>query len=149
MCEDFNKKYELKYDILLLLVLITYLIICIFMLVVVILNGSDVTMGISFIIIIFIFEFDLIVLLSRDQEEEIKTIIKEDQIHKKDALETEVVKVKLLAKSDKAYQAIFNNIENWIPKSTIHNDFNYVQDQEATLIVETWVLKKNFKGGEN
>jgi len=148
MCEDFNKKYELKYNILLLLVLITYLIICIFMLVVVILNGSDVFMGISFIIIIFIFEFDLIVLLSRDQEEEIKTITKEDHIHRKDAVETEVVKVKLLGKTDKAYQVIFNETEGWIPKSTIHNDFEYKQDQEATLIVETWVLKKNFKWSE-
>jgi len=83
-----------------------------------------------------------------DQEEEIKTIIKEDHVHRKDAVETEVIKVKLLGKTDKAYQAIFNDTEGWIPKSTIHNRFEYKQDQEATLIVETWVLKKNFKWGE-
>lgn len=76
---------------------------------------------------------------------ETKVITKESHIRKKNATETEVVKVKLLAQTEKGLQIVFNGIEDWIPKSGIHNDFEYKQDQEATLFVETWILKKNFK----
>lgn len=83
-----------------------------------------------------------------EQGKNTKTLVKEDYIHRKDAQETEPVLVKLLAKTDKAYEILFNGIENWIPKSTVHNDFEYKQDQGTTLIVDTWVLKKNFNWGE-
>lgn len=79
------------------------------------------------------------------KEQETKVIVKESNIRKKDAIETEVVTVKLLAQTNKGLQVVFNGIEEWVPKSKIHNDFKYVQDQEVTLFIETWVLEKNFK----
>jgi len=63
MDEDFNKKYELKYDILFLLVPITFLIISIIMIVVMIVDSSDTIRGGSFVAISFILSFDIIILI--------------------------------------------------------------------------------------
>jgi hypothetical protein len=55
-----------------------------------------------------------------------------------------VINATMMGETEKALLLTFKSgQELWIPKSTIHNDFNFIKESAMDFLIDKWILKKN------
>jgi len=80
---------------------------------------------------------------------EIKKLVKNTtskQPEKSTIKKTKVVNAIISNKTDKALMLLIDGVEGWVPKSTIHSEYDEESLKIQEFIIDGWIIKNKFGG---